>query len=82
MILRTVACAWCGAPLRVAAPELDSEAYFVLPRRCRDCAGNNTVELLGAIATAAKVVRRRAAVRHDTARITLAEPGVRRRLSR
>jgi hypothetical protein len=47
---RTVPCAWCNADMRVAAPNVGREGYFFLPRQCRACAGNNIIELTGAIA--------------------------------
>jgi hypothetical protein len=58
MQVRAVACAWCDHEMRVAAPDVGHEGYFVLPRSCRHCAGQNVVELVGSIARAAK--RRRA----------------------
>jgi hypothetical protein len=44
---RMVGCAWCGAAMRVSAPNVGKEGYFLLPRQCRHCAGNNLVELAG-----------------------------------
>ena len=54
MQVRAVACAWCESEMRVAAPDVGSDGYFVLPRACRQCAGQNVVELVGTIARAAK----------------------------
>lgn len=50
MTLRAVTCAWCSAEMKVPDPCNGGEGYFVLPRRCRQCAGNNLVELDGALA--------------------------------
>jgi hypothetical protein len=44
---RIVACAWCSAEISVPAPDLDENAYFILPRQCHGCAGHNVVEILG-----------------------------------
>ena len=68
MTLRAVTCAWCSAEMKVPEPVGGGEAYFVLPRRCRQCAGNNVVELGGAVSIVRQQrrARRRAA---DTARI-------------
>ena len=49
MTLRAVTCAWCSAELKVPDPVGGREGYFVLPRRCRQCAGNNLVEIDGAL---------------------------------
>ena len=71
MTLRSVACAWCGEELRVATPEVGGDAYFLLPRRCRSCAGNNSVEVSGAVAHVAKIVRKRLRPQSlDTAKVT------------
>ena len=61
--VRSVRCAWCDAEMRVAAPQLGEESYFRLLRQCRECAGNNLVELSGAMAQVQQVrrARRRAA---------------------
>jgi hypothetical protein len=48
MTLRAVACAWCHGEMQVPDPIGGCDGYFVLPRRCRHCAGNNLVELDGA----------------------------------
>jgi hypothetical protein len=83
MTVRSVACAWCGANLQVGAPEIASDAYFVLPRRCRDCAGNNIVELVGAAAIVARVVRKRTRPRAvETARLRFDTRQARRGLTR
>ncbi len=47
MTLRAVACAWCHGEMQVPDPIGGRDGYFVLPRRCRHCAGNNLVELDG-----------------------------------
>jgi hypothetical protein len=47
MTLRAVACAWCAAEMKVPDPVAGADGYFVLPRRCRACAGNNVIELDG-----------------------------------
>ena len=56
---RTVPCAWCNAEMRVAAPNVGREGYFLLPRQCRACAGNNIVELSGSIAQVRQLRRGR-----------------------
>jgi hypothetical protein len=48
MTLRAVACAWCNGEIHVPDPIAGGDGYFVLPRRCRHCAGNNVVEIDGA----------------------------------
>jgi hypothetical protein len=35
--------------MRVPDPVSGREGYFVLPRRCRACAGNNVVEIDGPV---------------------------------
>lgn len=45
--------------MKVAAPNVGREGYFLLPRQCRDCAGNNLVELTGAVALVSQVRRAR-----------------------
>ncbi len=70
MTLRSVSCAWCNGELKVPAPDVGSDGYFVLPRACRHCAGQNVVELDGANARAAK--RRRARKRAITQKIRIA----------
>ncbi len=57
--LRSVRCAWCSAEIKVAAPNVGREGYFLLPRNCRACAGNNLVELQGAVASVRQVRRTR-----------------------
>jgi hypothetical protein len=47
MTLRAVACAWCEAEMKIPDPVRGGNAYFVLPRRCRACAGNNVIEIDG-----------------------------------
>jgi hypothetical protein len=54
MQVRAVSCAWCNGEMRVLAPDVGGEGYFVLPRACRHCAGQNVVELVGTLARAAK----------------------------
>ncbi len=49
MTLRAVTCAWCSAEMMVPDPVRGRDGYFVLPRRCRQCAGNNVVEIDGAL---------------------------------
>jgi len=56
---RTVPCAWCNADMRVAAPNVGRDGYFFLPRQCRQCAGNNIIELTGAIAEVRQLRRGR-----------------------
>ncbi|HZS39813.1 MAG TPA: hypothetical protein VFF06_23430 [Polyangia bacterium] len=58
-LLRSVRCAWCSAEMKVAAPNVGRDGYFLLPRQCRDCAGNNLVELTGSIAQVKQVRRTR-----------------------
>ena len=67
MTLRTVACAWCNGELKVPAPDVGSDGYFLLPRMCRHCAGHNVVELVGNIARTVK--RRRTRRRTNTQKI-------------
>jgi hypothetical protein len=50
--------------MRVPSPDVGLGSYFVLPRSCRQCAGQNVVELDGAQARAEK--RRRNARRRST----------------
>jgi hypothetical protein len=45
--LRAVHCAWCDAEMRVTAPDVGAGGYFVQARACRECAGNNWIELRG-----------------------------------
>jgi hypothetical protein len=56
--------------MRIAAPNVGRDGYFVLPRQCRACAGNNIITLTGAIAEVCqhRRARRRSAV---TQKITL-----------
>ncbi len=63
MTVRSVTCAWCSAEMKVPDPVVGEDGYFVLPRRCRACAGNNVVELDGACSTVRQQrrARRRAA---------------------
>jgi hypothetical protein len=70
MEVRAVACAWCNGEMRVPAPDVGTDGYFVLPRACRHCAGHNVVELVGSMARAAK--RRRARPRTTTQKIRVA----------
>jgi hypothetical protein len=34
--------------MQVPNPQAGNDSYFLLPRRCRHCAGNNLIELDGA----------------------------------
>ncbi len=45
--------------MRVVAPDVGPGGYFVQARQCRDCAGNNWIELNGS-ATHVQQLRRRA----------------------
>jgi hypothetical protein len=56
---RTVPCAWCNAEMRVAAPNVGHDGYFLLPRQCRACAGNNIIELAGQTAEVRQLRRGR-----------------------
>lgn len=56
---RTVPCAWCNAEMRISAPNVARDAYFLLPRQCRQCAGNNIIELTGGIAEVHQLRRSR-----------------------
>jgi hypothetical protein len=40
--------------MRVGAPDVGIDGYFVLPRCCRHCAGQNVVELVGELSRTAK----------------------------
>jgi hypothetical protein len=70
MTLRAVTCAWCSAELKVPDPVRGGDGYFVLPRRCRQCAGNNVVEIDGALSIVRQ--QRRGARRRTTTRRILA----------
>jgi len=70
MTLRSVACAWCSSELKVPSPDVGAEGYFLLPRTCRHCAGQNLVEVVGASARTVK--RRRARRRSNTVKIRVA----------
>jgi len=50
--------------MKVPDPARDADGYFVLPRRCRACAGNNVIELDGAISVVRQ--QRRARRQSDT----------------
>jgi hypothetical protein len=69
MTVRAVTCAWCSAELRVPDPVRGGDGYFVLPRRCRQCAGNNLVEIDGALSI---VRQHRAGRRRSTTRKMIA----------
>ena len=56
---RTVPCAWCNAEMKVAAPNVGRDGYFLLPRQCRACAGNNIIELTGTVAEVRQLRRGR-----------------------
>lgn len=72
MTLRAVTCAWCSAEMKVPDPVRGRDGYFVLPRRCRQCAGNNVVEIDGALSI---VRQQRRQKRHPTTqRITAIKP--------
>ena len=70
MTLRSVECAWCNSELKVPAPDVGTDGYFVFARACRHCAGQNVVELDGMQARAAK--RRRPRKRSVTQKIRVA----------
>jgi hypothetical protein len=73
MTLRAVTCAWCSAEMMVPDPVRGQNGYFVLPRRCRQCAGNNVVEIDGALS----IVRQQRRGRRrsgTTQRITAIKP--------
>jgi hypothetical protein len=72
MTLRSVPCAWCSEELKVPAPDVGAGSYFLLPRACRHCAGQNIVELAEGIA---QVSKRRRAARRDTAKMKVAATG-------
>jgi hypothetical protein len=57
MTLRAVACAWCNAELLVPSPDV-GDGYFLLPRQCRHCAGQNVIEVSSGIARTVKRRRR------------------------
>jgi hypothetical protein len=73
MTVRAVTCAWCSAEMKVPDPVAGRDGYFVLPRRCRQCAGNNLVEIDGALSIVRQQrrARRRATT---TTRMTAAKP--------
>jgi hypothetical protein len=50
--------------MKVPDPVHGADGYFVLPRRCRACAGNNVVEIDGALSI---VRQQRRARRHAAA---------------
>ncbi|HXU69111.1 MAG TPA: hypothetical protein VN947_07265 [Polyangia bacterium] len=72
MTLRAVTCAWCSAEMMVPDPVKGRDGYFVLPRRCRQCAGNNLVEIDGALS----IVRQQRKQKRNTStqRITAIKP--------
>jgi len=72
MTLRAVTCAWCSAEMKVPDPVRGGLGYFVLPRRCRQCAGNNVVEIDGALSIVRQ--QRRQKRRPTTQRITAIKP--------
>jgi hypothetical protein len=72
MTLRAVTCAWCSAEMKVPDPVRGGLGYFVLPRRCRQCAGNNVVEIDGALSIVRQ--QRRQKRRPTTQRITVIKP--------
>jgi hypothetical protein len=72
MTLRAVTCAWCSAEMMVPDPVRGRDGYFVLPRRCRQCAGNNVVEIDGALSIVRQQRRQRR--RSNTQKITAIKP--------
>jgi hypothetical protein len=72
MTLRAVTCAWCSAEMMVPDPVRGRDGYFVLPRRCRQCAGNNVVEIDGALSIVRQQRRQRR--RTNTQKITAIKP--------
>ena len=72
MTLRAVTCAWCSAEMMVPDPVRGRDGYFVLPRRCRQCAGNNVVEIDGALSIVRQ--QRRPRRRTNTQKITAIKP--------
>ena len=72
MTLRAVTCAWCSAEMKVPDPVRGRDGYFVLPRRCRQCAGNNVVEIDGALSIVRQQRRQRR--RSNTQKITAIKP--------
>jgi hypothetical protein len=72
MTLRAVTCAWCSAEMMVPDPVRGRDGYFVLPRRCRQCAGNNVVEIDGALSIVRQQRRARRPTR--TQKITAIKP--------
>ncbi len=69
--LRSVRCAWCDAEMKVAAPQVGEESYFRLFRQCRECAGNNVVELSGAMTQVQQLRRARRRPAATTKRLRL-----------
>jgi hypothetical protein len=72
MTVRAVTCAWCSAEMKVPDPVKGGDGYFVLPRRCRECAGNNVVEIDGALSIVRQ--QRRARRRSNTQKIIAIKP--------
>lgn len=72
MTLRAVTCAWCSAEMMVPDPVRGRPGYFVLPRRCRHCAGNNVIEIDGALSIVRQQRRARRPTR--TTKITAIKP--------
>jgi hypothetical protein len=72
MTLRAVTCAWCSAEMLVPDPVRGRDGYFILPRRCRQCAGNNVVEIDGALSIVRQQRRQRR--RTNTQKITAIKP--------
>jgi hypothetical protein len=60
--------------MQIADPEVGTEGYFVLPRRCRHCAGNNLVELDGPQVIVRQQRRQRRRSNIATQRITAVKP--------
>ena len=58
--------------MKVPDPVHGSDGYFVLPRRCRACAGNNVIELDGMLSV---VRQQRRARRHNNENQTQTQRG-------
>jgi hypothetical protein len=58
--------------MKVPDPVGGADGYFVLPRRCRACAGNNVIELDGALSIVQQQRKNRR--RSDTQRIVAIKP--------
>jgi hypothetical protein len=58
--------------MKVPDPVHGGDGYFVLPRRCRACAGNNIVEIDGALSIVRQQRRTRRKRTHPTEKIRVA----------